>query len=119
MGIQDEGLFVLHNFGSEALSDSPNGINTGSNGGYQSLNIAYLSGAKKIILLGYDMRFPNGKSHWHSGHPVKVPEGHYSGYARKFKTTLAQLQKAGVEVINCSMGSAIDAFPIRPLQESI
>lgn len=117
MLIQDEQLHMLHNFGSEGLSDTPNGINTGSNGGYQALNIAYLTGAARVLLLGYDMRYTSGKSHWHGEHPVKVPEMHYSGYARKFKSTLAQLQKAKVEVINCSLGSAITAFPIRPLAE--
>lgn len=119
MLIQDESLFMLHNFGSEGLSEAQNGVNTGSNGGYQAMNIAYLTGAKRILLLGYDMRFPNGRAHWHPDHPTNVPEGHYTSYARRFKTALPQLKAAGVEVINCSLGSAIDAFPIMPLQEAL
>ena len=120
MLIRDEAVHMLHNSGGELLSDAPNGIHTGSNGGYQAINIAYLAGAKRILLLGYDMKFPAGKSHWHGGHEIKVPESHYTGlYAVKFKTMLPQLKKAGVEVINCSIGSSIQCFPFAPLAEAL
>ena len=117
--IKDEAVFMLHNLNNEQLSESPNGIHTGSNGGYQAVNIAVLSGAKRIILLGYDMRFPGGKSHWHGGHPVKNPADHYTMYAGKFATMLPQLKRLGVEVINATPGSAIKCFPFMDLNEAL
>ena len=108
--VRDAEVFMLHNYGHEGLSDNPNGLSTGSNGGYQAVNIAVLAGAAKILLTGYDMRFPGGKSHWHSGHPIKVGEDRYAQYARSYKTMLPQLAELGCEVVNCTPGSAITAF---------
>lgn len=109
--IKDARVHMLHNSGREGLCEEPNGLNTGSNSGYQVVNFAALAGAKRVLLLGYDMKFPGGKSHWHGGHPVKHPEAAYSRYARNFKTMVPQLAKMGCEVINCTPDSAIDAFP--------
>lgn len=118
--IRDEQVHMLHNLANEQLSETPNGVHTGSNGGYQAVNIATLSGAKRILLLGYDMHYPQGRSHWHSGHPVKVPEQHYTGtYAKKFATMTKQLARMGVEVINCSLGSSIKCFPFAPIEDAL
>lgn len=120
MLIRDERVHMLHNLGTEGLSEKPNGLHTGCNGGYQAINIATLAGAKKIILLGYDMHYPNGRSHWHAGHPTKVPEQHYTGnYARMFDTITAQLKRIGVLVVNASIGSRLKTFPIVPLETAL
>lgn len=117
--VKDPGVFMLHNLGSDGLSEIPNGLHTGSNGGYQAINIAVLAGAKKILLLGYDMRFPDGKSHWHKGHPVKVPECRYLQYAKRFKSMLPQLQKLGVSLVNCTAGSAVTCFPFSTIDKEL
>jgi hypothetical protein len=119
MLIPDFDVFMLHNDGNEGLSERPNALNTGSNGGYQAVNLAWHSRPKKILLVGYDMRYPGGKSHWHGGHPTKMPESHYTMYARKFDTMLPQLKRSGVEVINCSPGSAIKCFPVSTLEAEL
>lgn len=106
----DADILSLQNLGPDGLSENPKGIMTGSNSGYQALNIAFLSGAKTILLLGYDMRFPGGKSHAHNGHPVKQTEGAYMGYAKRFNSTTKTLEKHGVRVVNCTPGSSIDCF---------
>lgn len=86
-------------------------ILTGRNSGYQALNIAVLAGAKKIVLLGYDMRFDGGKQHWFGEHPIRNTEAEFATYAKRFRSTLPQLKTLGVEVLNCSPISLIDAFP--------
>lgn len=113
--VKDPKVFMLQNHSDKTmdrsgLSDEPNGLRTGSNGGYQVMNLAYLAGAKRILLLGYDMRFQGKRSHSHNGHRHTVPEQAYLGWARNFATMLPQLTRRGVQVINCSPGSAIDAF---------
>ena len=65
--VDDPEIFMLHNSGHEGLSEKPNCLHTGSNGGYQAVNIATLAGAKRVVLLGYDMRFHGKRSHFHAG----------------------------------------------------
>ena len=111
MMVPDPAVFMLHNHGREGLSEQPNGLHTGMNGGYQAINLAVLAGARRVLLAGYDMRFPGGRSHSHNGHPHSHPEANYSLYASKYSSMLPQLGRLGVEVVNCTPGSAITAFP--------
>lgn len=102
---------MLRNVGQRKLSDVPNAICTGHNSGYQALNIAYLAAAARILLLGFDMRFTDGRSHWHAGHPHKTPETNYTAvYAPFFVTTVPQLIARGVDVVNCSPVSTLSCF---------
>ena len=115
MMVRDPKVFMLNNDTSVTgkdggLSTKPNAIRTGSNSGYQVMNVVALAGAKRIALIGYDMRFANGRSHSHNGHPLKMPESAYRDYARRFDTMLPQLAELGIEVVNCTPGSAITAF---------
>jgi hypothetical protein len=118
MMVADPAIHMLHNAsargvgvsGHGGLSEEPNALCTGTNGGYQAVNIATLAGARKILLSGYDMHFPAGKSHFHGGHPVRVPEDKYAQYAGYYKTMLPQLKRIGCEVVNCSPGSRISCF---------
>lgn len=121
----DPEVHFLHNYSTTTgdqggLSETPNGLRTGSNSGFQCINFATLAGSKRILLLGYDMRFDGIRSHWHAGHPAKVPESHYSvNYARYYNSMLPHLARLGVEVINCSIGSKLKAFPFLPLEEAL
>jgi hypothetical protein len=95
------------------LSKDPGILCHGSNGGYSSINLAYLLGAKRIVLLGYDMRLgPNGETHWHGGH------GRERNYARRLqkwirclKSLVKPLAAEGVEVLNCTPESALPWWP--------
>lgn len=103
------------------LSLDPHRIRQGANGGYQSLNLAVLMGAKKILLLGYDMK-ADGKKHWHGDHPngLANPEDVlFEQWRKNFETTLPDLARAGVEVINCTPGSALTCFPRMRLEEAL
>ncbi|HDY5476679.1 TPA: hypothetical protein RQ695_006640, partial [Pseudomonas aeruginosa] len=56
------------------LSANPFGIKTARiehyrNSGGGAVSLAIARGAKRIILLGYDMQKTNGQSHWHGDHP--------------------------------------------------
>jgi len=108
--VADPEVYMLHNFGSSGISEKQNGLHTGSNSGYQAINLAVLAGAKRVLLLGYDMRFQDGRSHWHGDHPIKVPENNYRHYAALFGGMVPQLKRLGVEVVNCTPESAIAAF---------
>jgi hypothetical protein len=111
--------FVLKNDGGDGLSERPDAVRTGQNSGYQALNIAILSGAKKILLLGYDMHYPNGKSHAHNGHEVKIAEHSYIRYAKNFSSMQHQLRNLDVQVINCTPGSKINCFTFSTVEKEL
>ena len=123
MSVQDPRVFILRNYTQvgqpEGLSAVPNGLHTGSNSGYQAINLAVLAGARRVLLVGYDMRFVNGKTHFHGGHPSKHPEDVYLRYARRFNNIVPAARALGIEIINCTPGSAVKAFPFGDLEEEL
>lgn len=91
-------------------------------GGSSALNLAYLLGARRIVLLGFDMhdvpveRWQEGN--WHDRHrdpPLKDQR------ASKFIPTLEamapELERAGVEVVNVNRESALRCFRFADLKE--
>jgi hypothetical protein len=101
------------------LSKDPSTLNHGSNSGYQCMNFAYLKGVKRIVLVGYDMKAINGKTHCHEPHFIPTPEYVYENIRKKgyFESIATALQEKGVEVINTSMNSALMCFQKTPLEE--
>jgi len=85
----------------------------GCNSGFQAMRVANdVLGATKIVLLGLDMQ----GSHFFGDHkpPLKntVPA--------RFEVHKRQFEKwNGCEVINCTPGSALKAFPMGELEEVI
>lgn len=100
------------------LSTSPDTLATGRHSGYSAINLAVLLGAARVLLLGYDMRHVGGKHHFFGGHPTgMVPD--YREWPKNFRTLIEPLKAFGVSVINCTPGSAIDAFPTMSLSEAL
>lgn len=82
-------------------------INQGSNGGYQAINLAYWSGAKRMILLGFDCK----GSHWHGDHPAPLANKQpFKIWIDNFRALAHDLKEVGVDVVNCSPGTAIPHF---------
>lgn len=109
--------FPVHGTG---LSLDPRFIVSGRNSGFQALNIAVLAGASDVLLLGFDGKpAKDGKSHWHGDHPVISSSSVYDAFRRSFSAAERDLEAAGVRVINCSPGSAIDSFPKMPIADAL
>lgn len=104
-----------------------------SSGG-SAVNFAYHLGAKEIVLIGFDMQTVNSRKNWHKDHPP--PEGfdkHGNGYAtaedylddlyarfrKPFKAVKEDAGSLGIEIINCTPGSALTEFPVVSLPEYI
>jgi hypothetical protein len=121
--IKDDSVHALKNW--DQLSDrkglclDPTGLMTGRNSGYQALNLAVLAGAKRVVLLGYDMKFRGGRCHFHAPHPIGNIESEFLAYAKYFSSTENQLKDLGVEVINTCMDSKIEAFRKEPLESVV
>lgn len=110
------GVFALRNGGGEGLSTDPKAIKTGSNSGYQAINIATLSGAKRVILLGYDCKRTGSAMHFFGNHPDGT-EPPYALMQTRYKTMPPELEKLGVEVVNCTPGSALTMFRTAALED--
>lgn len=99
------------------LSRTPGVVHSGHNSGYQTVNLAYLLGARRILLAGYDMQRTYGLSHWHGDHPGVLNRGlNTSLWLENFNRLAPDLVQAGVDVVNCSIETALTCFPRGDLQ---
>ena len=117
--VEDPNVHLLRSKSKEGLSLEPDAICTGGNSGYQAVNIAVLAGAKRILLFGYDMKFRDGKTHWHSGHPAKSYIGAYQNFIRHFDRLAPTLKSMGIQVINCCPDSSLKAFERRTFESAL
>jgi hypothetical protein len=103
----------------KGISTLPTLVSWNSNTGAAAISIAVHAGAKRVILLGFDMNIDNTKmQHWHNLYgkgPVnddrrrrKLP---FSRHLTGFPVIAEDAKRVGVEIINASPSSAIDCFP--------
>lgn len=90
----------------------------GGNSGFQAINLAVQFGAKRILLVGFDMTLKHG-SHWTDDmRGVGKPDpGRVESWRKSLDDCAPQFHRLGVEVINCSLKSALKAYPKRSLAE--
>ena len=96
-------------------------IHFGNNSGYQAINLAYLLGATKIILLGFDMKRTAGKTHFFGDHPYHKPtqgpnDQVMQRWCRNFVQLAADLKFEGVTVYNATRDTVLTAFEQRALE---
>lgn len=112
------GILRLLPAGTEGYSDDPMTVYTYGNSGAQAIQIAAKAGAKRILLLGFDM---NG-GHWHSEHasPLRTTSIElYEQWRKRYPTLATALTARGVEVINCSPTSALECWPRESLEDAL
>jgi hypothetical protein len=100
---------------NEALPGSSlTGLRVNGNSGAGAINLAVLFGARKIILLGFDMREgPSGEKHWHADHPSPCVQKQLFGeWIFKYEAVAKDLKALGVEVVNATPRSALKCFPV-------
>lgn len=107
-----KGIKFLKTGDKTSLDDRPEFLARGNNAGMGALALAVKLGAKRIILLGYDMYFPNGESNYHNDHQREVKEERYEEFNKKFEIFKSGLKERGVEVLNATPGSKLKLFPI-------
>ncbi len=106
--------------GQTGLEDDPAGLRHGSNSGYAAINLAVHLGAKKIILLGYDMRMERGRSNWHDeARPLASESVYEQSMLPHFRSLVAPLRRLGVSVVNATPDSALECFPTATLEDAL
>lgn len=107
-------VMCLRNTGTRGFDPDPGCIRTGSNSGYQALHVAAHTGARRILLCGYDMH----GSHFFGPHPKPLrntTESLFAVFIRNFDAIAAALKARGIEVFNCTPGSRLRRFPFADL----
>jgi hypothetical protein len=86
--------------------------------GHHAVDMAIAMGAARIILLGFDCRIVNGRSHCHQDY-YRPGELYADTVLPMWAEYLERARQRGVEIVNASPGSAINFFPIVPLDRII
>jgi hypothetical protein len=106
----------------EILLGTPGLIGAGRNSGFQTVNLAAQFGARRILLVGYDMRVDLGE-HWHARHYPPLSNPHPNDNLPRWRKVLdaahGSLTQAGIEVINCSAVSLLKAYPKMTIEEAL
>ena len=117
-----EGVRSLRQGPDRGLSHDPKTLCNGKNSGYAAINLAYLFGAARIYLLGYDMRVTNNRIHWHGNDhasPVEYQRRCDKLWLPLFDTLVGPLKTAGVEVRNVNPESALHCWPKIALRDAV
>lgn len=113
-------ITFYHFTGIDGLDLQPGCLRHGNNSGYAAINLAVHYGAKKIILLGYDMKFNKaGDSHWHEGYPTTARERVFDKMISHFDTLVKPLAELNIEVFNTNHYSRLKVFPFIELDKAL
>jgi hypothetical protein len=98
------------------LSEDPTRLSGWCSGG-RCINLAFLLGAREIVLIGFDMHEKDGDNfhNMHKSPPLKGRKA--ERFIPSIEAFLPGLNKHGVNVVNCTPGSALTCFPIMSLEE--
>ncbi|MBI1216889.1 MAG: hypothetical protein GC185_13885 [Alphaproteobacteria bacterium] len=94
-------------------------IGFGGNSGFQAINIAAQVGARRIVLIGFDMPLDRG-THWHGAHGKGLRNpGHreVERWAFVLDRAAETLAARGIEVLNANPNSRLRAYPFITEQE--
>jgi hypothetical protein len=96
------------------LSYRPDTLATCKNSGFQAMNLATLKGAARLFVFGFDMRVVDGKFHNFGNHPKGLTQdvAMFKEWITLITQSAPEFKRAGVEVFNCTPGSALKCFPI-------
>jgi hypothetical protein len=96
-------------------------LNTNGNSGFGAINLGYLFGSRRLLLLGFDMKLgPNGEKHWHADHSKPLVQAQtFDEWMRKGAKLAHDLKAAKCEVINCTPGSAMSCFPMSTIEKEL
>ncbi len=110
------GINLIAGTDGNEFSMDPSFIRYGSNSGFQAINLAILFGAKRIILVGFDMRI-NGSKHFFGDHPDPLyNREEFESLVPNFRIAALALPKE-ISIVNATPGSRLDCFPMLPLEE--
>jgi hypothetical protein len=110
----------LLNTGKTGLETMSYGLRDGGNSGYAAINLAYHLGAKKIVLLGFDMQTNGKETHWHDGYVSTADTGTMERLMiPNFDSLVEPLEKRKIKVYNASPNSKLTCFQKITIEEAL
>lgn len=114
------GLEYIKSIDADGLSRNPGVICEGQNSGIQAINLVYHLGARRVVLLGFDMQETGGRKHWHEDYPHGMNIRFHNArgehrFLRYFDAVAADAKEMGLEIINATRETALTCFPRKPL----
>jgi hypothetical protein len=110
----------LLNTGKTGLETMSYGLRDGGNSGYAAINLAYHLGAKRVVLLGFDMQTNGKETHWHDGYSSTADTGTMERLMiPNFDTLVEPLEKRKVKVYNASPISKLACFDKISIEEAL
>jgi len=113
-----QGTLRLMRAGTVGYTDDLMSVYTYGNSGAQAIQIAAKAGARRILLLGFDM----AGGHWHGQHQAPLrntSQELYAVWRERLDTLAAALRDRDVEVLNCSPASALQCWPKVALEDAL
>ncbi len=130
------GISYIRGEWGDGLSTDPDVIYYGHSSGYQLVNLAYHYGVREMVLIGYDLRYPKGYNgmkqqaggdrHYFDEYPKALQHwtkfnmgqnGEINGLLECYRTI--KPKDYGLNIINCSPGTALDFFELGTLSDWI
>jgi len=125
----------------DGLSEDPSIVHINHGSSPMTVNLALHYGIKKLVLIGHDMRYakdynpkardpgstprhyfseyPGPLQHWPSVLVGKSKPGVLDGLIQTYGKMIPQLNKLGMEVVNCTPDSALDVFRMSTLEKEL
>lgn len=107
------GMVTIELSGTTGYDERLGWLRHGANSGYAAVHLAAQLGASRIVLIGFDMRAVDGKSHWFGEHDRMVrlrPGSVYNDWFPAFEELGTELAARGIEVVNATPDSALPCF---------
>jgi hypothetical protein len=101
------------------ISPNPYKVSWNLNSGAAAISLAVHLGAKRVILLGFDMNLKDGHQHFHNAYKRGVLRSDddkrkrglpFDRHLKGFPAIKADADRLGVEILNTSLQSSIECF---------
>lgn len=121
LGVHIETATYIRRVTGEGLSDNPAFIHHGGHSGFGALNFAWLRGARRVFLFGYDYTGDHHDIAAYQGRSTSAQASmwYLPRWVKHFVPVVEQAKAAGVEIINASPGSLLDVFERVPHDEAL
>ena len=117
---EEYSLRRVHGRHASGLCEDPAIIHYNLNGGAQALNLAYHWGARRFVLVGYDMGPVAGRGHFFGDHPAPLRNASpWEQMVRTFGVIAEDCRRLGLEVVNTSSTSRLRCFPRATLNDAL
>lgn len=132
------GIRYIKAVDKRGISTDPGIIHINCGSGPMMMNLACHYGFEKLVLIGHDMKFAkdyDGRRrkigseprHYFGEYPgplrhfpsVRVRQGVLDGLIERYKQIAPEIADLGIDVVNCTPGSALDCFRMSTLEKEL